>query len=116
MLLFLQVLAKQSEPLCWACFDEDLLRLVRKAVRLKGLIRPGDRVLAALSGGEPAWLAQDALHACVAAQRCSHGDAHAGAASLALVRLLHECCNTNPSRGERGQVCALVPSALHIAD
>ena len=47
----LQVLAKQSEPLCWACFDEDLLRLVRKAVRLKGLIRPGDRVLAALSGG-----------------------------------------------------------------
>ena len=47
-----QVLAKQSEPLCWGCFDEDLRRLVRKAVRLKGLIRPGDRILAAVSGGD----------------------------------------------------------------
>lgn len=46
-----QVLAKQSEPLCWGCFDDDIRRLVRKAVRLKGLIRPGDRVLAAVSGG-----------------------------------------------------------------
>ena len=47
-----QVLAKQNEPLCWGCFDDDIRRLVRKAIRLKGLIRPGDRVLAAVSGGK----------------------------------------------------------------
>jgi hypothetical protein len=47
-----QVLARQNEPLCRQCLIDSLSSKVRHVIKQKSLIEPGDRVLAAVSGGE----------------------------------------------------------------
>lgn len=48
---FVQAVARQKEPLCRACICEHVLLKIKSVVRLKHLIEPGDKVLAAFSGG-----------------------------------------------------------------
>ncbi|KAK9908356.1 hypothetical protein WJX75_006558 [Coccomyxa subellipsoidea] len=83
-----QVLAKQQESLCWDCFHASLGKTVRKAVRLRGLVQPGDKVLVAVSGGH---------------------------ASTVLLRLLNEMRNLNMVREERGQI-AFQMGAVYVGE
>lgn len=75
----LQVVARGREPLCHPCLYEQLLSKVRSAVRLHSLIRPGDRVALAFSGGP---------------------------ASAVLLRFLSELRNPRTDRAARGKVGA----------
>ena len=72
-----QVVARGREPLCHPCLHEQLLSKVRNAVRMHGLILPGDSVALAYSGG---------------------------AASAALLHFLTQLRNPRTDRPARGKV------------
>ncbi|KAL4435854.1 hypothetical protein ABPG77_000616 [Micractinium sp. CCAP 211/92] len=72
-----QVVARGREPLCYPCLHEQLFAKVRNAVRLHGLIQPGETVALAFSGGP---------------------------ASAALLRFLTELRNPRIDRPARGKV------------
>lgn len=48
---FLQVVVRQREPLCHACLQESIAAKVRTTLRGDGLIKPGDHIALAFSGG-----------------------------------------------------------------
>ncbi|KAK9840309.1 hypothetical protein WJX74_007286 [Apatococcus lobatus] len=72
-----EVAANQNEPLCRQCLVSGMLSRFRNVIRLQQLIQPGDKVLAAASGG---------------------------AASQAMLYCLLQIQNTNPERPDRGKV------------
>ncbi|KAK2076447.1 hypothetical protein QBZ16_000972 [Prototheca wickerhamii] len=79
-----QVIVRQREPLCHACLQESVEARVRTALRGDGLVRPGDCVVAAVSGGP-----------------CS-------------AVLLHALCAMRASGASRHPEKRKVPFALHI--
>lgn len=72
-----RVLVRQRERLCAECLRSGILGKVRSAVKFKGLIERGDKVLLALSGSP---------------------------ASLATLYCIRQLQNTDPKREERGKV------------
>ncbi|KAL3159750.1 hypothetical protein ABBQ38_010156 [Trebouxia sp. C0009 RCD-2024] len=83
-----EVAARQREPLCRGCLCDGLVSKVRGGVRGSNSVAPGDKVLAALSGG---------------------------AASQAMLYFLQQMHNKDKDRLERGQV-AFDLQAIHIPE
>ncbi len=99
-----QVAASQNEPLCRACLGEGILSRFRNTVRLRQLILPGDKVLAAVSGGEAQ---KETCKKTLTSifHPCYNAIAHsAGAASQTMLYCLLQIQNTNPARADRGKV------------
>jgi hypothetical protein len=112
-----QVAVRQKEPLCKGCLEANILSKVpilfatsrqapsgynfvavqvRAAIKVKGVVQPGDRILVPVSGGMPA-----AVRVQTAAGLMVRDT---GPASLALVHLLLSLQNANRERLERGKV------------
>lgn len=92
-----------------AAFDPQ----VRGGVRGSNSVAPGDKVLAALSGGEI--LVTVTLTAQRSSGLASPCYAHAGAASQAMLYFLQQMHNKDRGRLERGQV-AFDLQAIHITE